>query len=361
MSALVGATTTDISATIDTTQLVTVGATGDFRALIASLSQLELPVAEAASALVNLLPLPAADAVLPEKTANSDAGVTQPATDLQAAIAAMSTLPWPVSAALPAPAGNDTDPVEAKTEFAGAASTKLLPDPGTSDSNAATVLSQLIRKTDLPADNKQAQQPQPVTDAATEPTAQIGKIAGAAMLLDAEAAQADHQQQDRPESHGNQAMAELRASFSAVLSETSISAKVERTVSVPVHDARWPAAMANEVRWCAQAGIQSATLKLVPDNLGPIEMHVDLQDSKVNVNFTANQLDTRNALEQSLPRLRELLAGSGLMLGQANVQQEARRDSQFAGVTPRIAPADSADAAEVRVARIAIGLVDEYA
>jgi flagellar hook-length control protein FliK len=332
-------------------QLITAGAPTDFRALIASLTRVELPATETATA------------ELPEATdqrLDSDAGETQPASDLQVAIAAMSMLPWPGVAAQPMPASNGSELIGAEPELTSAVATKLVPGPVIAGANAAAVLPQLIRKTDLPADSKQPVQPLVPTDAAPEQTALLGKITGNEKLRDADAALPERRHEDRSESRGHQAMAELRANFSAVMSETSISAKVERSVSVPVHDARWPAAVANEVRWCARAGIQSATLKLVPENLGPIELHVDLQDNKVNVNFTANQADTRNALEQSLPRLREMLAGSGLTLGQANVQQEARRESQFAAVTPRVGPGDL-PATEVRTARIAIGLVDEYA
>jgi flagellar hook-length control protein FliK len=361
MSAIAAATTAELGTTSDAAQLLTVGATSDFRALIASLSQVELPLAAAPMAAAALLPAPNDAAVVPEKVASNAGSETLPGTDLQAAIAAMSTLPWPVSSALPTPDSHGADRVEAKTESVSAATTEMSPRQVTPDAAAvAVVLPQLLRKPGMPTDNQPTQQAPPPTDAAPESAALIAKVAGTGMPLDTDAALTEHRPEDRPESRGNQAVAELRANFSVVMSETSNGAKVERTVSVPVHDARWPAAVANEVRWCAQAGIQSATLRLVPDNLGPIELHVDMQDNKVNVSFAANQLDTRTALEQSIPRLRELLAGSGLTLGQAHVQQETRRNSQFAAGSPRVAAGDNPDA-EMRTARIAIGLVDEYA
>jgi flagellar hook-length control protein FliK len=359
MSALAVATTVEISNSVDAAQLVPAGATIDFRALIASLSQVELPVAVAAVAPATLLPTPNDDEVIPEK-AESDAGNAQPTTDLQAAIAAMSTLPWPASSALPTPDKHGADRVEAKTDLVSPAATKPSPRPAITDAIAAAAMPQLLRKADALTNNQPTLQAPPAAEAALEPAALIDSGAAAGMLLDTDAALTEHKHEDRPATRGDQAVAELRANFSVVMSETSNGAKIERTVSVPVHDARWSAAVANEVRWCAQAGVQSATLKLVPDNLGPIELHVDMQDNKVNVSFAANQLDTRTALEQSIPRLRELLAGSGLTLGQANVQQETRRDSQFAAVTPRVAAGDHSDA-EVHTARIAIGLIDEYA
>jgi flagellar hook-length control protein FliK len=133
-----------------------------------------------------------------------------------------------------------------------------------------------------------------------------------------------------------------------------------RTVAVPVHDPHWPQAIAAQVRWCTDSGVQSATLKLVPDNLGPMEVHVDIKDNQVNVNFGASHAETRQALEQSLPRLRELLAGSGLSLGQTSVQQEARRESQNPVSTLRGLVEDSPADGFVPI-RVAAGLLDEYA
>ena len=54
--------------------------------------------------------------------------------------------------------------------------------------------------------------------------------------------------------------------------------------------------------------IQSATLRLSPEHLGPVEVRIDLHDSQINVNFIAAHAETRVALEQSVPRLRAMLA-----------------------------------------------------
>jgi flagellar hook-length control protein FliK len=86
-----------------------------------------------------------------------------------------------------------------------------------------------------------------------------------------------------------------------------VSNTVTRTVAVPVHDPRWPEAVATQIRWAVADGVQSATLKLVPEHLGPVELRIELKDNQVNVNFGANQADTRQTLQDSLPRLREVL------------------------------------------------------
>jgi len=116
------------------------------------------------------------------------------------------------------------------------------------------------------------------------------------------------------------------------------------------------------VHWFVNNGVQSATLRLSPEHLGPVEVHIDVQSSQVNVNFSAAHAETRTALEQTVPRLRELFASGGLTLGQANVQADPRAGSQTTPLPVRTA-FTQAPTGEPVVASAAqsLGLVDEYA
>jgi flagellar hook-length control protein FliK len=137
---------------------------------------------------------------------------------------------------------------------------------------------------------------------------------------------------------------------------------VEASISVPVANGGWPPAVAAQVHWFVSNDIQSATLRLSPEHLGPVEVRIDVHDSQVNVNFSAAHAETRAALEQTVPRLREIFAGSGLTLGQANVQQDPRPGSQSSPTPAR--PAFTATQAVEPVAVATpqgLGLVDEYA
>jgi flagellar hook-length control protein FliK len=332
----------------------------DFRSLIESLSRVDVltprPDDSSHLALVALTGAAAAttDAESGATEANSD---PQTSTDLQAAVAAMSMLPWPVSTPPPpASAGCEVsgveDPVSAVVARGAPQYTQatiVVPDATPAPMRAAAKAVDTAQSAQSPANIEL--QPDALLPLPTTSTAGMRREA------DQDFSGSSPERLSAPQQF--HAVAESRASFAEVMTAVATGAKTERAVSVPVHDARWSAAISNEVRWCAQAGVQSATLKLVPDNLGPIELHVDLQDNRVNVSFVANHAETRTALEQSLPRLRELLAGSGLALGQATVQQEARRDSQSAVVTPRFAEQSGDD--RVRSVRMTIGLVDEYA
>jgi flagellar hook-length control protein FliK len=137
-------------------------------------------------------------------------------------------------------------------------------------------------------------------------------------------------------------------------------APAEHSVAVPVHDRHWPTAMAAQVLILSSDKVRAATLRLSPEHLGPVEVHIDMQDSNVNVNFTAAHAETRAALEQAMPQLRTVLAGAGLTLGQATVQQQARRESQNSNALARAgSAADEPIEAPIAVTR-SLGMIDEY-
>jgi flagellar hook-length control protein FliK len=146
------------------------------------------------------------------------------------------------------------------------------------------------------------------------------------------------------------------------LSGSSAPAGVERTISVPVSDRNWSGAVAGQVQWLVNSNIQSATLQLSPEHLGPIEVRIDIQPSQVNVSFTASHPDTRSALEQSVPQLRAILANGGLTLGQATVQQETRSGSHYSpsGSRGSAESAQSVDSVPISPT-YGLGLIDEYA
>ncbi|GIX37323.1 MAG: hypothetical protein KatS3mg127_0562 [Silanimonas sp.] len=87
----------------------------------------------------------------------------------------------------------------------------------------------------------------------------------------------------------------------------------------PLHGARFSEDLGARLQWMAGRGGGEATLRIAPEGLGPVEIRLSLEGDRVDLGFHAAQAETRHALEQALPRLRELLAQQGLSLGQADV------------------------------------------
>lgn len=75
--------------------------------------------------------------------------------------------------------------------------------------------------------------------------------------------------------------------------------------------------------------LQQAEIQLDPLGLGKMKIQIQLgQDSQASVNFVVQHGQTREMLEQAMPRLREMLAGQGIQLGQTSVQQQTQQQTQ---------------------------------
>ena len=138
-----------------------------------------------------------------------------------------------------------------------------------------------------------------------------------------------------------------------------------RTVPGAVGTPAWKNALGAEVCLLVERGIGAATLRVSPEHLGPVEVRIDFSDDSASVWFTASHVDTRAALADALPRLRDMLASVGVNLGEAGVHREAPDGSHRHGTAPPGAGGPPASGVEPRalVTRFdaANGLVDEYA
>ena len=69
-------------------------------------------------------------------------------------------------------------------------------------------------------------------------------------------------------------------------------------------------------------GVREARLQLHPAELGRLQVTVSTEGDQARVSFVAETAAARDAIEQSLPRLREQLEQNGLQLAQSDVGQQ---------------------------------------
>jgi flagellar hook-length control protein FliK len=67
--------------------------------------------------------------------------------------------------------------------------------------------------------------------------------------------------------------------------------------------------------------VQSASVRIRPPNLGPLNIHLSIQNDQASVSFTAQHGIVKEALEAAIPRLREMFAESGIDLANVDVSQ----------------------------------------
>ncbi len=147
------------------------------------------------------------------------------------------------------------------------------------------------------------------------------------------------------------------------------SSNAATTVQYQIHSSvgthQWANEVGNQLSLMVAHKVQSASLQLTPDNLGPVQVKIEVNNNQASVWFSADHPDTRTALEQSLPHLRELFASQGMSLMDAGVfsqsqQQQAplfNRESQssFGGMH------DMSNEVTTTQQVLKIGLLDTYA
>ena len=140
-------------------------------------------------------------------------------------------------------------------------------------------------------------------------------------------------------------------------------------VTAQLHSAVGTSAWANELgarlHWMAGQGVSAASLRLTPEQLGPVEVKISMHENAASVFFSAAQPETRSALEAALPRLKELFSAQGLNLAQAGVSDQSARGARSHAPAPAAARALSAREEAVTsvtsAPRTHQGLIDTYA
>ncbi len=137
-------------------------------------------------------------------------------------------------------------------------------------------------------------------------------------------------------------------------------------VSTPVGGRGWDAEVGQKIVLLVNRQDSRAELTLTPPQLGKVEVTISVSGEQTSATFVSASPAAREALEQALPRLREILAEAGITLGQASVNAEsAQRDRDDAPTAGRGGARGADDArntdAPTQWLRRSNGLIDTFA
>ena len=99
----------------------------------------------------------------------------------------------------------------------------------------------------------------------------------------------------------------------------------------------WDNQVGQKIVWMVAGKEQSATLTLNPPDMGPMQVVLSVTNDQATVTFSAAQPEVRQALENAMPKLREMMSESGIALGNATVnagtpdQRQAQQGEQARG------------------------------
>lgn len=136
-----------------------------------------------------------------------------------------------------------------------------------------------------------------------------------------------------------------------------------RPVHTPVGTQGWSEEIGSRLTMMVEQGKHTASLRLSPEHLGPLEIQISMNDDQASVYFGAAHADTRAALENALPKLREMFAAQGLSLADAGVHREPPRQQPNPAAQSTSSSDFTAEGGEqtVAAAHVRLGLLDTYA
>lgn len=103
------------------------------------------------------------------------------------------------------------------------------------------------------------------------------------------------------------------------------------TLSVPVGHTGWGDELAGKVNLLVRNGVSEARLQLNPAGLGHLAIDIQTDGDKAVVVFHAQHGATRDAIEQAMPRLREMFEQSGLQLAHGSVSDQSQSGQRSGG------------------------------
>lgn len=119
--------------------------------------------------------------------------------------------------------------------------------------------------------------------------------------------------------------------------------EIQPNLSVPqrVDAENWGTGLGDKVVWMVGNQTRGAEIHLNPPALGPLEVRVSINDGQANLSFMTQHGAVREAIEAATPKLREMLADTGISMGNVSVnvgsfaqQQQNSQDQQSTSRSP---------------------------
>jgi flagellar hook-length control protein FliK len=136
---------------------------------------------------------------------------------------------------------------------------------------------------------------------------------------------------------GAAALASLQNSTASIAAP--LIQPVQVTINTPVNQNKWSDEFSQKITWLASSKQdQTAELHLNPPQLGPLDVVIKVSGDQATALFTSPHASVREAVEQAMPRLREMLADNGIMLGNTTVSDQTPRDQGQSGSQRTVVP-----------------------
>ena len=145
------------------------------------------------------------------------------------------------------------------------------------------------------------------------------------------------------------------------------------TQPINIHRPDFSANMKERMMVMMNKGVHTADIRLDPAELGQMQIKMSVENDVTSVSITVQNAQAKEALEQSMPKLKEMLAEQGIELGEGSVHEQSQQEQQMAererkgqhtvaGQSADSEPdADNSAAQGIKIVNGAVGGIDFFA
>ncbi len=168
---------------------------------------------------------------------------------------------------------------------------------------------------------------------------------------------------------GGQSGHHAQSSFSQILAARQADSQIQTLPTLSLLEPTAANQLKERVMFQVNQKIQSADIRLAPEELGSVQIKINLQQEQLSVQFVVQQSAAKEALEQQMPRLKELLQEQGMALTDGQVHQQQReqqgREDERSAATGHNKPVAAGQEEEALMQQVQVAvsdrMVDYYA
>ncbi len=137
--------------------------------------------------------------------------------------------------------------------------------------------------------------------------------------------------QDKPEAqHGLAGQIQAAAGQQGVSAQQQARVDAAQQAQLPLQLTKELAneQVAEKVQMMMSKNLKNLDIRLDPPEFGRMQIRMTMNNDLANVHFTVSNPQARDLIEQTLPRLREMLAQQGMQLADSSVQQQSSGQQQ---------------------------------
>jgi flagellar hook-length control protein FliK len=126
----------------------------------------------------------------------------------------------------------------------------------------------------------------------------------------------------------NQVITASNAQVANLHPTPSVDSPKTYQLPTPMANQDWANQFNQQIVWLSQQQIKSAIIRLNPKEMGALEVNLKIDKNHAIIQMTTHHDSARDAIEQTLPKLRDMMHEQGIHLDDVNVQTRHQHDSK---------------------------------